>query len=154
MFKYFFQPGLKIQFALHSNEATFIRHGIKVVREFSHAPAVKVERHQVLQILLNLIRNAKEAVEESRRPDQQLVLGVRTSPEGWAQIYVTDNGVGIAPENLTRMFSFGFTTKVNGHGFGLHTSANAAKGMGGSLEARSDGPGQGATFILELPPAG
>jgi signal transduction histidine kinase len=143
-----------VEFALHSNEATFSRHGIKVVREFSPAPAVKVERHQVLQILLNLIRNAKEAVEESRRPDQQLVLGVRTSPEGRVQIYVTDNGVGIAPENLTRMFSFGFTTKVNGHGFGLHTSANAAKEMGGSLQAQSDGPGRGATLVLELPPAG
>jgi signal transduction histidine kinase len=67
---------------------------------------------------------------------------------------VTDNGVGIAPENLARIFAFGYTTKKAGHGFGLHSSANAAKEMGGSLVARSEGPGQGATFVLELPPAG
>ena len=107
----------------------------------------------MLQILINLIRNAKESINESRRPDRQLVLGIRTSPAGRPQIYVTDNGVGISPEHLTEVFAFGFTTKVNGHGFGLHTSANSAQEMGGSLEARSDGPGRGATFVLELPPA-
>jgi PAS domain S-box-containing protein len=147
-------PAELVEFALRISEASLGRHRVMVVREFSPAPSVRVERHKVLQILINLIRNAKEAINESLRPDKLLVLGIRTSPEGRAQIYVTDNGVGIAPENLTRMFSFGFTTKVNGHGFGLHTSANAAKEMGGSLEARSDGPGQGSTFILELPPAG
>jgi ligand-binding sensor domain-containing protein/signal transduction histidine kinase len=146
-------PAELAEFALHSNEAALSRHGIAVVREFSPAPAVRVERHHVLQILLNLIRNAKEAMIESPRADKQLVLGIRTSPEGRVQIYVTDNGVGLAPENLTHIFNFGFTTKKSGHGFGLHSSANAAKEMGGSLTAQSDGPGQGATFVLELPPA-
>jgi PAS domain S-box-containing protein len=148
------QPAELVEFALRISEASLGRHRVTVIREFSPAPAVRVERHKVLQILINLIRNAKEAINESLRPDKELVLGIRTSPEGRAQIYVTDNGVGIAPEALTRVFGFGFTTKINGHGFGLHTSANAAKEMGGSLDARSDGPGQGATFILELPPAG
>jgi two-component system NtrC family sensor kinase len=69
------------------------------------------------------------------------------------QIYATDNGVGIAPENLTRIFAFGFTTKKTGHGFGLHSSALAAKEMGGSLNAFSEGLGRGATFVLELPAA-
>jgi PAS domain S-box-containing protein len=146
-------PAELVEFALRISEASLTRHGVTVVREFSPAPAVKVERHKVLQILINLIRNAKEAINERHRSDKQLVLGLRTSPEGRVQIYVTDNGVGIAPENLTVIFNFGFTTKVNGHGFGLHTSANAAKEMGGSLEARSEGPGKGATFVLELPPA-
>ena len=62
-----------------------------------------------------------------------------------------DNGAGIAPENLTKIFTYGFTTKKEGHGFGLHSAANAAKEMGGSLTASSAGPGQGATFTLELP---
>jgi len=146
-------PAELVEFALRISEASLARHQVAIVREFSPAPAVKVERHKVLQILINLIRNAKESINESRRPDRQLVLGIRTSPAGRVQIYVTDNGVGISPEHLTDVFAFGFTTKVNGHGFGLHTSANAAQEMGGSLEARSDGPGHGATFVLELPPA-
>src|SRR5262249_62025651 len=68
--------------------------------------------------------------------------------------HVRDNGVGIPREHLERIFEFGFTTKSNGQGgFGLHTSALAAGLMGGSLCAQSDGPGTGATFILELPVA-
>jgi C4-dicarboxylate-specific signal transduction histidine kinase len=115
---------------------------------------VKVERQKVLQIIVNLIRNAKESMNEARETGKLLTIGVRVSAEGRVQIYVTDNGVGIAPENITRVFGFGYTTKVAGHGYGLHSSANAAKEMGGSLHAQSDGTGKGATFILELPTAG
>ena len=64
---------------------------------------------------------------------------------------MADNGVGIPPENLTRVFSHGFTTRKGGHGFGLHSGANAAKEMGGQLTAQSEGTGKGATFTLELP---
>ena len=59
--------------------------------------------------------------------------------------------MGIAPENLTRIFSHGFTTRREGHGFGLHSGALAAREMDGRLVASSDGPGKGATFTLELP---
>jgi PAS domain S-box-containing protein len=142
-----------VEVGLRISEASLARHGVAMVREFMPAPPVKVERQKVLQILVNLIRNAKEAINESGRPDKRVALGVRVSAEGRVQIYVTDNGVGIAPENLTNIFAFGFTTKKGGHGFGLHSSANAAKEMGGSLEARSDGVGKGATFVLELPSA-
>ena len=69
------------------------------------------------------------------------------------KIVFRDNGIGIAPENITRIFSHGFTTKRKGHGFGLHSAANAAREMGGNLTAHSDGVGCGATFILELPMA-
>jgi signal transduction histidine kinase len=64
---------------------------------------------------------------------------------------VIDNGVGISPENLTRIFNHGFTTRKKGHGFGLHSSVLTAKEMGGSLTVHSDGPGQGSSFTLELP---
>jgi len=64
---------------------------------------------------------------------------------------VSDNGMGIAPEHLTRIFSHGFTTKKEGHGFGLHSAANAAKEMGGFLSATSKGVGRGAIFVLDLP---
>jgi signal transduction histidine kinase len=143
-----------VEYGLRLSETALDRHRVTVVREFTPAPAVQVERQKVLQILVNLIRNAKEAINEGGRPDKRLVVGVRVSAEGRVQITVTDNGVGIAPENLARVFAFGYTTKKAGHGFGLHSSALAAKEMGGSLVARSEGAGQGATFILELPPAG
>ncbi|MGB8693344.1 MAG: ATP-binding protein, partial [Steroidobacteraceae bacterium] len=71
--------------------------------------------------------------------------------DGMVHIAVSDNGVGISPENLTRIFSHGFTTKQEGHGFGLHSGALAAREMGGALRASSQGPGLGATFTLELP---
>ncbi len=69
-------------------------------------------------------------------------------------ISVTDDGTGINKENLSKIFGYGFTTKKGGHGFGLHTSANAAKELGGSLTVFSEGKGTGATFILELPVKG
>jgi signal transduction histidine kinase len=104
----------------------------------------------VLQILVNLVRNAKYACDDSGRSDKQVTVRV-SNGEARVRIIVADNGVGIAPENLTRIFSHGFTTRKDGHGFGLHSGALAAREMGGTLQVRSDGPGQGATFTLELP---
>ena len=72
---------------------------------------------------------------------------------GRVRISVIDNGVGIAPENMGRLFRHGFTTRKSGHGFGLHSGALAAQELGGTLRAESDGPGQGAAFLLELPVA-
>jgi signal transduction histidine kinase len=104
----------------------------------------------VLQILVNLINNAKHACQGSDRQQHELTIRVRHG-NGRVRIAVSDNGVGIPPENLTRIFSHGFTTKKNGHGFGLHSGALAAKELGGSLIAHSDGAGCGATFTFELP---
>jgi len=143
-----------VEYSLRISDASLARHGVSVSREFSPAPPLKVERQKVLQIIVNLIRNAKESMDEARGTGKQLIVGVRVSPEGRVQIYVTDNGIGIPLENLTRIFAFGRTTKATGHGYGLHSSANAAKEMGGSLLAQSGGPGKGATFILELPASG
>ena len=99
---------------------------------------------------MNLLRNAKYACHDSERADKRLTVRVANG-EGRVRISVIDNGVGIPAENLTRIFNHGFTTRKQGHGFGLHSGALAAKEMGGSLTVRSDGPGQGATFTLELP---
>jgi signal transduction histidine kinase len=111
---------------------------------------MNVEKHKILQILVNLMRNAKYACDESGRADKRLTVRV-VNGDGRVRISVTDNGVGIPPENLTRIFNHGFTTRVSGHGFGLHSGALAAKEMGGSLTVQSAGPGQGAVFTLELP---
>ncbi|HYP17321.1 MAG TPA: ATP-binding protein, partial [Opitutus sp.] len=93
------------------------------------------------------------AADEGGRDDKMVTLRILPTPAGRVQLIVQDNGVGIPAENLTRIFAHGFTTRANGHGFGLHSSANAAKEMKGTLTVHSDGPGQGATFTLELPAA-
>ena len=136
--------------SLHINEGTLSRHRVEVIREFAPVPPMNVEKHKILQILVNLVRNAKHACQDSPRTDKRLTVRV-ASGAGRATISVTDNGVGISPENLTRIFSHGFTTRQGGHGFGLHSGALAAREMGGSLTVHSDGPGQGAAFTLELP---
>jgi signal transduction histidine kinase len=139
--------------AVQLNLAAFDRHGIKLVRQFSPVPLVLVDRHKVLQILINLLRNAKHALREVDRPDKQVTLTIAAAGTGRVRMAVTDNGSGIAQENLTKVFQHGFTTKKDGHGFGLHSGALAAKEMNGSLAIHSDGPGKGATFTLELPVA-
>jgi PAS domain S-box-containing protein len=140
-----------VEDALRMNVSSLIRHDVQVLREYqAHVPEISVEKHKVLQILVNLVRNAKGACDESGRADKQVTLRVANG-DGRIKIAVMDNGVGIPPENLTRIFNHGFTTKKDGHGFGLHSGALAAKEMGGSLNVHSDGPAKGAMFTLELP---
>jgi C4-dicarboxylate-specific signal transduction histidine kinase len=110
-----------------------------------------VDRHKVLQILINLLRNAKHAMSGLSGHDKRMVIRVEMAAADRVKITVRDNGIGIPPDHLTRIFNHGFTTKKDGHGFGLHSGANAAKEMGGTLTAHSDGPGKGAEFTLELP---
>jgi PAS domain S-box-containing protein len=136
--------------ALRMNVGSFTRHGVSLKCEFNDVPEIVVEKHKVLQILVNLLRNAKHACEASGRPDKQVVMRVANQANG-VQIAVTDNGIGIQPEHMTRIFSHGFTTKKDGHGFGLHSGALAARDLGGALRVDSAGPGHGATFTLELP---
>ncbi|HEX5220166.1 MAG TPA: ATP-binding protein [Verrucomicrobiae bacterium] len=142
-----------VEDALRINEVALGRHGIHVRRKFDSVPAVAVDKHKVLQILINLIRNAKQAIEDNNRDNKELTLSITHHTNGPVAIAIADSGVGIAPENLTRIFSHGFTTKRSGHGFGLHSAANAAREMGGKLSVQSEGPGKGATFVLDLPVA-
>ena len=139
-----------VEDALRMNVDALQRHHVKLVREFAETPPILVQKHKVLQILINLIRNAKHACDDAERLDKQITLRVEGG-QGRIKISVIDNGVGIPVANLTQIFGHGFTTRKEGHGFGLHSSALAAKEMGGSLTAYSEGPGQGATFTLELP---
>ncbi len=139
-----------IEDSLRMNAGALNRHGVEIIREYENIPLMNLDKHKLLQILVNLVRNAKYACEDSGRKDKRLILRV-TVADGKLRVSVIDNGIGIPPENLTRIFSHGFTTRKGGHGFGLHGSALAVKEMGGSLSVVSDGPGQGAAFTLELP---
>ncbi|HJR70924.1 MAG TPA: ATP-binding protein [Gammaproteobacteria bacterium] len=136
--------------AVQMTNASLHRHDVEVVRDYADVPALDTEKHKVLQILVNLIRNAKDACAATGREDKQITLRVRDEG-GCVRVSVIDNGIGIAPENLTRVFAHGFTTKKDGHGFGLHSGALAARELGGALTLASEGPNRGATFTLELP---
>jgi signal transduction histidine kinase len=139
-----------VEDSLRLNAGAFVRHGVTLRREFNEVPPITVDKHKVLQVLVNLVRNAKYACDESGKSEKLLTLRIEKAPAG-VRISVIDNGVGIPAENMSRLFTHGFTTRASGHGFGLHSGALAAQELGGSLLVKSDGPGCGATFILELP---
>lgn len=139
-----------VEDSLRMNIAALGHHDVEIVREFADLPPFHMDKHRVLQILVNLLRNAKHACQDSERADKRLTVRIANGGDR-IRVSVNDNGIGIPPENLTRIFSHGFTTKKDGHGFGLHSGALAATEMGGSLTVHSDGAGCGATFTLELP---
>jgi two-component system NtrC family sensor kinase len=140
--------------ALRTNAPTMLLHRIVVVRECSEVPLLLLDRHLLLQILINLIANAGHAMAAEPKGLHQLTLKVDIAELAGGRrlrIQVKDDGEGVAAENLARLFSHGFTTRSTGHGFGLHSCALAAKQMSGTISAHSEGPGRGATFTLELP---
>ncbi len=140
-----------VEDALRMNAAALGRHEVQVVREYAETPSVWVERHKVLQILVNLIRNAKYALDEGTQHDKRLTVRIARNSDNFVHVSVIDNGVGIPSENLTRIFEHGFTTRKGGHGFGLHSGALAAREIGGTLTVHSDGVDKGAAFTLALP---
>ena len=140
-----------VEDALRINEAGLSRHQVTVRRQLASLAPMLTDKHKVLMILVNLISNAKYAM--SHLPVEQRVLTLRMEPPtgDHIRIEVSDDGVGIPPEMATRIFQYGFTTRDDGHGFGLHSSALAAQTLGGALTVHSEGAGRGATFTLELP---
>lgn len=141
-----------IEEALRLVQIGLDRHHIAIVREFTPAPPVMVQRHEALQILVNLFTNAKQAMSGMTGDARKLTLRTAPSDDGAGVcVQVRDTGVGIEPDAMGKIFSHGFTTRKDGHGFGLHFSALSAKSMGGSLRASSGGRGQGATFTLMFP---
>jgi signal transduction histidine kinase len=140
-----------IEDALRMNDAALKRHEVNVVRDFAPcASPFTAEKNKILHILINLIRNAQYACDESTVKTKAITLQVRNG-DGRVKFSVIDNGIGIPSENMTRIFNHGFTTRKDGHGFGLHSGALAAQEMGGTLTAQSDGSQTGARFTLELP---
>ncbi|MCP8688419.1 DAHL domain-containing protein [Marinobacterium sedimentorum] len=145
------QIGSLIEDALRMNNSALDRHQVTVVKQFSEVPVLLLDKHRLLLILINLISNAKNAMADLAEHARTLTLSVTMVDTDTLQIGVQDDGEGIEPDNLTRIFTHGFSTRKDGHGFGLHSCAVAAMEMGGSLKAHSDGPGKGALFTLALP---
>jgi signal transduction histidine kinase len=148
-------PVVMMEDAVRMNAGALVRHDVSVVREFHPTPRILAEKAKVLQILVNLIRNAKYAADEGGASDKIITLRIQVSDTDPSRVrlMVQDNGIGIRPENLPKIFTHGFTTRAEGHGFGLHSSANVAKDLNGALLVHSDGIGLGASFTLELPVA-
>jgi signal transduction histidine kinase len=139
-----------VEDAIRMNASALTRHKVDLERDFADTPTITVDRHKVLQILVNVLRNAKYACDESGREHKLITVRIEEILDE-VHISIRDNGVGIAAEIMPRLFNHGFTTRKSGHGFGLHGAALAATELGGSLTADSAGPGKGATFILTLP---
>lgn len=138
-----------IRDALKLNSASFQKHSVDVTQDLQPIPDALLDKHRVLQIVVNLIKNAREALQDNAG---EKTIAIRTSIKNdQVVIEVQDNGIGISKEGLVKVFNHGYSTKKNGHGFGLHSCANAAQAMGGKLTVSSDGKMCGATFRLSLP---
>lgn len=137
--------------AIKMQGGAYERHGINLIRDYVSTPPVAMDKHKVMQILVNFLSNAKYACDASEKELKKVTVRTRQAGKDRVRLEVEDNGIGINPENLGRIFSQGFTTRKNGHGFGLHSGRNAAKELGGELHVTSDGVGKGAIFTLELP---
>ncbi len=140
-----------IEDAIAMNTGGLDRHGIQLVRDFQPLPPLPCDRHRLVQILVNLLSNARHAVCASESVEKIITVGLRKIGTNTIQIDVIDTGIGIEEENLASVFAYGFTTREDGHGIGLHSSALAAQELGGTLTAHSEGLGKGTMFRLELP---
>jgi C4-dicarboxylate-specific signal transduction histidine kinase len=140
-----------VEDAIKMNDSSLMRHHVTLTRRYGDAPPIVTDKHKVMQILVNLIKNAKHAVSAAQGDDRWIDVRIDRGSDNTVRVEVSDNGVGISPENLQKIFMHGFTTKKDGHGFGLHSGALSARELGGSLQVQSAGLGQGATFTLELP---
>jgi signal transduction histidine kinase len=136
--------------AIMAQSTSLIRHEIKLLRKFSEVPLVFAQKTKLVHVILNLVKNAKEAM--STVQDREKIITIEIGRNNLNKIFlsVTDTGQGVERENLTKIFSHGFTTKQNGHGFGLHFCANATDEMDAKISAASDGLEKGTSFIIEF----
>ncbi|MCP4753075.1 MAG: AAA family ATPase [Proteobacteria bacterium] len=125
--------------------------GITIEKRYEDLPGTLLNRHKLMFILINLLDNAVDAFKDNGSEGGRILLQIRRHNEHKMQIEISDNGAGIDPSDLDRIFQRGFTSKAGSHGLGLHGSANAATEMSGSLKVFSHGKGKGAEFVLEIP---
>ena len=139
-----------VEDALVAVDGSIVNHKIDLVKNIQPVSTIEADKHKVLQILVNLLTNAKDALTGQNLEDPRIEIAIYPGSDSII-VEVTDNGIGIGDKNLSRIFQHGFTTKKNGHGFGLHSCARSAQQLGGILVVESAGSGCGATFRLTLP---
>ena len=141
---------LLLEDALSIEDAALTSEKITIIREYTPLMPFKSDRHKLMLILINLLSNARNSMSGVKESEKEIRLILQDNRKGGVIIKIQDRGVGISPRLMAKIFQHGFTTRPTGHGFGLHSAANAAAELGGRLWAESEGPGKGATFILEL----
>lgn len=129
------------------------RHDLDIEKEFADTDEVNVQKSKLIHILINLFSNAKDAMAKNDISQKKITIRTHQDEES-VYLFISDSGTGIDDKNINKIFNHGFTTKENGHGYGLHTCANYMTEMGGSIKATSKGSGHGATFILTFPRPG
>jgi signal transduction histidine kinase len=145
------EAGELMEDAIKFNTDSMERHKVCLTKSYGHLEPLEIERTPLIQMLVNLIKNAKESVMANPNREPEIFVSIQPETNDRVRFEVRDTGVGISQEDLTKVFSHGYTTKQDGHGFGLHASANLAREMGGQLSVLSAGVGQGATFVLQIP---
>ncbi len=142
-----------VEDALKIQDASLKKWGIKLDTQFTSTPACIGQKSKLLQVITNLIKNAKEAMSNNDQFNKPKEMLIETGMANDTAVYlkIKDNGCGINKEQLTKIFNHGFTTKETGHGFGLHTCANAMTEMKGALKVDSKGTQKGACFTVILP---
>ncbi|MCD4774102.1 MAG: HAMP domain-containing histidine kinase, partial [Bacteroidales bacterium] len=128
----------------------FQKYKIKITKKYSKTKPILIEKGKLIQVFVNLLKNAKESLETKDEKSRNITIDISEDKQHQT-IEITDNGEGISKENLTKIFSYGFTTKKDGKGFGLHTSALAMVELKGKLSVKSKGEGKGAKFVVNLP---
>lgn len=142
--------------ALKLMSESIARHHVTLTCEHTDSPLLYVEAPIVIQVLVNLLKNAIEALDESPRPERRIWVRTGVTGEGDARVYceVSDDGPGLSEAVMERLFQFGFTTKSQskgGQGVGLHFCRETAEKLQGYLRAYNR-DGGGARFVLALPP--
>ncbi len=139
-----------IEDALEMQLGSKARHEIRIVKNISSSSEILALKTKLMHIIVNLIKNSKEAMRDIPAGKKELAFTIDSDHEA-VYARVRDTGHGISKEDQKKMFSYGFTTKADGHGFGLHSSASYMVEMGGTLSVESKGYGEGATFVLKFP---
>ena len=139
-----------VEDALKINLQGMSQHGIEVIKKYDDVPMLYVDKHKALQIIINLISNAKYALIDSGNENKKIYIIIRKQ-DSKVSIEIKDNGVGIASEDMSHLFEYGFKKRRGGHGYGLHHSALVANELGGKISVSSDGHGKGASFIMTIP---
>ncbi len=130
-----------------------LRHRAQVERRFAAAPPAWADPQQVVQVLVNLLINAAQAIEPGNVAGHRITVAIDTDEEGRPRVRIVDTGIGMTPEVRSRIFDPFFTTKHGaGSGLGLAISQRLVTAAGGSLSVESE-PGRGSTLTLVLPRA-
>ncbi|WP_198264964.1 sensor histidine kinase [sulfur-oxidizing endosymbiont of Gigantopelta aegis] len=136
--------------AISMQSESIKRRNIEVVKEIAEVPYLKIQESKLLQVLVNLLKNAYEAIDANPQSDKHILLKAYVEKQN-VIITIKDSGLGFDPAMKARFFDFGYTSKKDGSGFGLHFCASFLTSIGGEIKATSVGEGKGAQFTIVLP---